>query len=245
MSDPRFYVPCPLPDLGTIELPDAVAHHAVRVRRLRDGQAIVLFNGQGGEYPARLQIDGRAAYACIDSHAAVERELPGHLTLAQGLASGDRMDWIIEKSVELGVTRFVPIAARRSVLQLEGKRLEKRMEHWQRLVASASEQCGRNRLMDICTPMSLSAWLATAPLPGPDNTLLCHPEGSIPFAQAVAHAPKQLCLLVGPEGGWSEEEQAAARSWGAKPVRLGQRVLRTETAGVAMTATALTLLGWW
>lgn len=245
MSDPRFYLSSALPASGTIALPDAVAHHAVRVRRLRDGQAIVLFNGMGGEYHARLQIDGRTASACIDRHVPGERELPGRLTLAQGLASGDRMDWIIEKSVELGVTAFVPIAARRSVLQLDGKRLEKRLEHWQRLIASASEQCGRNRLMDICAPMSLEAWLSAPALPGPNDTLLCHPEGSVPFAEAVAHAPQHLCLLVGPEGGWSDEEQAAARTRGAKAVQLGRRVLRTETAGVAMTATALTLLGWW
>lgn len=245
MSEPRFHISFPLPASGTVVLPDAVAHHAVRVRRLRDGQTIVLFNGMGGEYHARLHIDGRTASAAIDRHVPVERELPGQMTLAQGLASGDRMDWIIEKSVELGVTTFVPVAARRSVLQLEGKRLEKRLEHWQRLIASASEQCGRNRLMDICAPVSLETWLASPAMPGPEDTLLCHPKGSVPFTQALAHAPRQLCLLVGPEGGWSDEEQAAAHARGAKAVQLGKRVLRTETAGVAMTAAALTLLGWW
>lgn len=245
MSEPRFHISSPLPESGTVLLPDAVTHHAVRVRRLRDGQAIVLFNGTGGEYHARLHIDGRTASATIDRHVPTERELPGRITLVQGLASGDRMDWIIEKSVELGVTAFVPVAARRSVLQLDGKRLEKRLDHWQRLIASASEQCGRNRLMDICAPMTLDAWLESPAALRPEDTLLCHPEGSVPFAQALAHAPGQLCLMVGPEGGWSDEEQAAARARGAKSVQLGQRVLRTETAGVAMTAAALTLLGWW
>lgn len=243
MPSPRFHCPFALSPHARIELPDAIAHHAARVLRLRDGETVVLFDGNGGEYPATLRIAGKTVHAELGAHDPREAELGGGITLVQGLPSGDKMDWIVEKAVELGVERLVPIAAQRSVLQLNGERQDKRLAHWRRVAAAASEQCGRNRLMRIDAVASLAHWLDTPPA-GP--RLLCHPEDSAPLNAALDDARRagSLALLVGPEGGWSDAEQAAARQAGVAAVSFGPRVLRTETAGLALVAAATALLGW-
>ncbi|MBJ7264881.1 MAG: 16S rRNA (uracil(1498)-N(3))-methyltransferase, partial [Burkholderiaceae bacterium] len=130
MAAPRFYCPIPLAPNCALDLPDDLAHYAGRVLRLRDGAAVVLFDGSGGEYPAHLRIESKRVAAHLGAHVAREAELAGCITLVQGLPSGDKMDWVIEKAVELGVQKIVPIAADRSVLQLQGERLAKRMTHW-------------------------------------------------------------------------------------------------------------------
>lgn len=257
MSAPRFFCDTPLAAGARIALPDALAHHALRVLRLKPGESVVLFNGQGGEYPAVLQVEGKAGYAQLADHRTREAELGGRLTLVQGLPSGDKMDWVVEKAVELGAARVSPIAAQRSVLQLSGARLDKRVAHWQRISQSASEQCGRNRLMTVDAPQSLAAWLAgpagtqTGPAdaanPAPRHLrLLCHPDATDDLAGALRAAPglQALTLLVGPEGGWSDKELDEARQAGVQAVRFGPRVLRTETAGLALIAAASALLGW-
>ncbi|AZY48387.1 16S rRNA (uracil(1498)-N(3))-methyltransferase [Bordetella avium] len=243
MSLPRFFCDTPLAAGQRLALPEALAHHAIRVLRLRDGAVIVLFDGRGGEYPARLEIEGKTGYAQLAEHVAREAELPGRITLAQGLPSGDKMDWIIEKAVELGAAAVAPIAAQRSVLQLSGPRLEKRLSHWRRIAQAAAEQCGRNRLTQVSAPSSLREWLAQ---PAQGARVMCHPEAAddLPGWLASQPAPEALTLLVGPEGGWSEEELAAARAAGVASVRLGSRVLRTETAGLALIASVTALLGW-
>lgn len=239
---PRFYCPTPLTARHTLALPDALAHHAVRVLRLKNNTPITLFDGTGGEYPAVLHIDGKQAFAQLGDKDPVERELPGHITLAQGLASGDKMDWVIEKAVELGASRVVPIAARRSVLQLSGSRAEKRLQHWEKTVQSACEQCGRNRLPQVTAPVSLADFLASRTT---GLTLLCHPQSSTTLAQAVSSlTTPHITLLVGPEGGWSDEETATALKHGAVQISFGARVLRTETAGLAMISAISALLGW-
>lgn len=239
----RFFCPFALSAHARIELPDAIAHHAVRVLRLRQGEKIVLFDGNGGEYPATLHIEGKAAYAELGAHDPRTAELAGAITLVQGLPSGDKMDWIVEKAVELGAHRLVPIAAQRSVVQLAGARQEKRIAHWRRISASASEQCGRNRVMGVDEPALLEHWLAKPPA---GLRVLCHPEAgmTLPHALQAAGNIRELSLLVGPEGGWSEAELAAARASGVQAVRFGPRVLRTETAGLALIAAATALLGW-
>ncbi|CFN95225.1 16S ribosomal RNA methyltransferase RsmE [Bordetella pertussis] len=163
MSLPRFYCDARLAPGECVALPEALAHHAVRVLRLRAGAALVLFDGAGGEYPATLEIEGKAAWAQLGAHVPREAELPGRITLVQGLPAGDKMDWVVEKAVELGAWRVSPIAAQRSVLQLNGARAEKRLAHWQRIAQAAAEQCGRNRLMAVDAPQALAAWLAQAP----------------------------------------------------------------------------------
>jgi len=243
MPAPRFHCPAPLAPHARIELPDALAHHALRVLRLRPGAPITLFDGGGGEYPAILQADGKAAWADTGEFDPVERELPGHITLLQGMAGGDKMDWIIEKAVETGAARVVPITADRSVLRLAGPRLARRLTHWRAIARAASEQCGRNRLMAVADPQPLAEALrGLTPAEGP--ALFCHPEGALPLAQALMPVRDRLNLLVGPEGGWSDAELAAAATAGLVPVTVGPRVLRTETAGVALIAAATALLGW-
>jgi len=153
------------------------------------------------------------------------------------------MDWVVEKAVELGAARVSPIAAQRSVLQLSGPRLEKRVAHWQRIAQSAAEQCGRNRLMTVDAPLTLEAWLAQ---PAEGLRVLCHPEADQDLAATLQGAPDQaaITLLVGPEGGWSDKELEAARKAGVQAVRFGPRVLRTETAGLALLSAISALRGW-
>lgn len=243
MSLPRFFCETPLHAHTRLLLPDVLAHHAVRVLRLRAGDALVLFDGAGGEYPATLEIDGKAAFATLGEHNPREAELAGQITLVQGLPSGDKMDWVIEKAVELGAHRVIPISAQRSVLQLSGPRLEKRVAHWQRVAQAASEQCGRNRLLTVETPRRLEQYLAEA---ASDLRLLCHPGAAHSLASALSAQPglPAVTLLVGPEGGWSDEEYALACTHGVQAIRFGSRVLRTETAGLALVAATSAILAW-
>jgi 16S rRNA (uracil1498-N3)-methyltransferase len=240
MSPPRFFCETPLDAGGRIELPAALAHHALRVLRLADGAPVVLFDGRGGQYPATLRVEGRRALAELGAHDAADSELRGRLVLIQGLASGDKMDWIVEKAVELGVAELRPVAAERSVLRLSGPRLDKRLDHWRAIARAASEQCGRNRLMVVQPPAPLAACLASADGPA----LFCHPEGPLDFRAALADVQDRLTLMVGPEGGWSPEELDLARRRGLTGARFGARVLRTETAGLALAAAATALLDW-
>lgn len=256
MAHHRFYCSTPITAHSRYTLPDDVAHHASRALRLRAGDTIVLFDGRGGEYAATLVFDGSRALADVGDHVSREAELPGDIVLVQGLPGGDKMDWIIEKAVELGVRRIVPVAAQRSIVQLSGARLEKRQVHWQRVAISACEQCGRNRLPDVAPVTSLRDWLA-APFEG--ARVLCQPDAGTSLMALVAHdakaapdatepvsgsAPPPLALLVGPEGGWSAEEAALVQRAGVTPVRFGDRVLRTETAGIAMLAAISARRGW-
>ena len=241
MARPRFFCPLPLQPHQALELPPELAHYALRVLRLKDGAAVILFDGRGGQYEAVLSIQGKSAQAQVGAHHAVEAELAGTITLVQGLPSGDKMDWIVEKAVELGAHRLIPVAAQRSVVQLNPQRQAKRLQHWQRIAQSASEQCGRNRIMRIEAPLALEACLASLETAGP--VLLCHPEATQALSQALG-AANDITLLVGPEGGWSPEEQQAALRQGAAPVRFGARVLRTETAGLALVAAVSALKGW-
>lgn len=246
MADPRFYCPEPISGRQTLALPESVAHH-VRVRRLAAGSQIVLFDGRGGEFPGILDFQGKNALVTLLDQHPVEHELAGELCLFQGLPSGDKMDWVIEKAVELGVSRLVPISAQRSILKLSGPRLEKRLAHWQGIIEAASEQCGRNRLMQISPPQALEDALA---MPAVGDRLLCDPAATEDLEmvlldpQSKTKAERALTLIVGPEGGWSPEELGHCTKNGAQSIRFGTRVLRTETAGLALTAAATALLRW-
>jgi len=242
MSHPRFHCSFPLSPDQHLELPDDLAHHAVRVLRLRHGSTIVLFDGRGGQYPATLEIDGKKAWAQTGERQDIDIELPVHTVLVQGIAGGDKMDWVVEKAVEMGVAQLVPITAQRSVIQLSGERREKRLRHWQRIAVAASEQCGRNHVMEVCTPQSLAQWLTQA-----DKNLLClacHPDADSNLADVLRGHDGPLALLVGPEGGWSEEELSLMQSHGLTIVRFGRRVLRTETAGIALMAAVAAIRSW-
>lgn len=244
MATPRFHLPLTLAPGGRVALPDDIAHHALRVLRLRDGDDIIVFNGDHGQFRATLSVQTRdLALALISTPEPCLTEPAGRITLVQGLPSGDKMDWIVEKAVELGVHAIVPIAADRSVLRLSGERLEKRVRHWQRVAQAACEQSGRIRIPQVSAPVSLATWLQ-APVGRP---LLCHPHATQGLTPYLRSQPglDALSLLIGPEGGWSDEELAQATRAGVDTVRFGARVLRTETAGLALLAAVGTTLGWY
>lgn len=233
----RFFFPAPLPQTGEIQLPEALAHHASRVLRLREGDPLVLFDGSGGEVSGVLRLSGKNCFAELSGHHAVERESPLQLVLVQALASGDKMDWIIQKAVELGAAGVVPVQAERSVLRLSGERAAKRVEHWRHIAVSACEQSGRNRVPVVEPVTGLREYLARGHV---GLRLVLDPVAG----QRLAGLPRPadaVHLLVGPEGGWAEDELAACRTAACIGVGLGPRVLRTETAGLA-ALTALQVL---
>lgn len=230
----RFYCPLPLTPGATIDLPADVAHH-LHVVRLQPGATITLFNGDGGQYAVTLvELCKKRANVHIDAFEPREVEAPYAVTLAQALPEGSKMDWIVEKAVELGAAAIQPLAAQRSVVRLSGERLDKRMAHWQGVIVSASEQCGRNRLVQLHALAELKSWLA-APSPAP--RILLTPRATESLAQWThANPPQAVTLMVGPEGGFTPEEEDAALASGALALSMGPRVLRTETAGLAALA---------
>ena len=238
---PRFYCPQPLAAGAIVDLPEAVAHH-LHVVRMQPGDAMTLFDGRGGQYGASLLESGKKrASARVEAHQAVDVELPYAITLAQGLPEGAKMDWIIEKAVELGVARVQPLAARRSVVRLAGERLEKRQAHWEGVIVAASEQCGRNRLAQLAPLAECERFIGAQE---GQPRILFSPRATQSLADwARAAGPQALTLMVGPEGGFSAEEEQAAIGAGALALSLGPRVLRTETAGLAALAALNALWG--
>lgn len=236
---PRFYCPQPLAAGATVDLPESVAHH-LHVVRLQPGAALTLFDGRGGQYRATLLETGKKrASAAVDAFDDIDVELPYAVTLAQGLPEGAKMDWIVEKAVELGVAAVQPLAAQRSVVRLSGDRLDKRQAHWQSVIESASEQSGRNRLAQLLPLAEFRRWIDTPPAgtQPPQPRILLSPRGTESLAGwAQANPAQVLTLLVGPEGGFSPEEEDAAIAAGALPLTMGPRVLRTETAALAAMA---------
>lgn len=234
MNAARFFVDGALDAGLRIELPDAIAHHALRVLRLRDGADIVLFNGSGGEFIARLIVDRASVRAEILSHDPVERESPLAITLVQAWIGSDKLDWVVEKSVELGVNAIVVSPARRSVVRLQAERLPRRIEHLREVAKAACCQCGRNRLVEVTAAADLNTALRAAVADGRRGVLL-DPASAVELADAADSA--SYALAVGPEGGFDAEEAAAAARLGFQGLRLGPRVLRTETAALAAIAT--------
>jgi 16S rRNA (uracil1498-N3)-methyltransferase len=246
---PRLYWPTSLHSGEVIELPAAVAHHAARVLRLREGDAVTLFNGEGGEFEARLtRIESRSVSAMVGKHHAVERESALEVTLLQGLAGAERMDYVIQKAVEMGVAAIAPVTMARSVTRLDAARASKRAEHWRSVIVASCEQCGRNRLPLLHPLQDFDAALGSPGDPGATTgaalSLVLSPgDGS--SLTAFDRPSSAIRLLIGPEGGLAPEELAAAQHAGFRSVRLGPRVLRTETAGVAALAAIHALWGDW
>jgi 16S rRNA (uracil1498-N3)-methyltransferase len=253
---PRLYCPMALQRGAVVELPDAVAHHAARVLRLNEGDTVTLFNGQGGEFDARLmRVEPRLVMAAVNKHHELERESPLHVTLLQGLAGAERMDYAIQKAVEMGVAAIAPLTMARSVSRLDEARASKRAEHWRSIIVASCEQCGRNRL-PLLHP--LRDFLAAMQAPEPDATEPHSSDAAIGVALCLVLAPGEgtalarvnrpagpIRLLVGPEGGLAPEELAAAQRAGFQPASLGPRVLRTESAGAAALAAMNALWGDW
>lgn len=228
---PRFYCQQPLMAGQPVDLPTEIAHH-LHVLRMAVGDEITLFNGDGAEFTAQLTgIGKKQADALVTARSEPAVELPYAVQLAQGLPEGSKMDWIVEKAVELGVAAIQPLAARRSVVKLSAERAEKKLGHWQGVIEAASCQSGRTRLAALHAPADAMAWLAR---PDAGTRILLSPRGTATLAQwARTNQAQDLTLMVGPEGGFSPEEEDAAIAAGALPLTMGARVLRTETAALA------------
>ena len=237
---PRFYLADALQPGQNISLPENVIRH-LQVLRVREGEEITLFNGNGHSYPTRLlSLAKRQAVAEVLSEQTADNESPLTISLIQAVSSGERMDFTLQKSVEMGVTEIFPVTSARSIVKLSGERAEKRQERWQEIVIAACEQCGRNRIPTVHPLLPLSQRLQQ--LPQSDVRLLMglhHPTS----LKAIQPAPQRITLMIGPEGGWSPEEEAAAFQTGFQSILLGKRVLRTETAALAAIAAMQTLWG--
>ncbi len=228
---PRFYCPQPLSLGSIVALPEAVAHH-VQVLRLAEGSLVTLFNGDGGEYSAVLSTIGkRSVHAEVKVHTPRDVELPFAVTLAQALPEGSKMDWIIEKAIELGVSGFQPLAAQRCVVRLSAERAEKKLAHWQGIIESASEQSGRNRLAQLAPLQDYKQWITQQDL---HRRIILTPRAEQSLSDWARHqGPQAVTLVIGPEGGLSEAEEDLALRHGALPLAMGPRILRTETAALA------------
>ena len=232
---PRIYVDVELIPGAECELPPAAAHHVRDVLRLGIHAELVLFNGRGGEYSARLLAATRAgARALVEAHHLGMVESPLTLTLVQSISRGERMDYTLQKAVELGVNHIVPVVSRRTVVRLDTTREEKRLEHWCGVVRHATEQCGRAMLPTIAAVVPLASWLAG---PRPSRCYLLDPRAPTSLA-AAPDPPYEVAIVAGPEGGFDPQERADLLAAGVVGVRLGPRILRTETAAL----TALTVL---
>ncbi len=241
----RCFVPGPLAGHSALTLPPGPSRHVARVLRLRPGDALRLFDGRGGEFEAFISALGTGGVDVqVGAHHALERESSITITLLQAVARGDRMDFIVQKATELGAACIVPVIAERCVVRPDAAAARRRQAHWQAVAISACEKCGRNRIPAVHAPVPFEgAWTQAA---APVRWLR---DADAPRALAVAAralappaAPGALDLLVGPEGGFSPQERAAAEASGFLPVRLGPRVLRAETAPLAALAAIQALL---
>ena len=233
---PRLFVDQPLHALlGELALPAAAARH-VQVLRLQPGDELRLFDGQGGESAATIQRMARSAVTVQLQHRhAIERELPLAVTLAVAMPAGDRMDSLVEKATELGAAAIQPLLTERSVLRLSGDRAQRRRDHWRAIAIAACEQCGRNRVPEVAPVQSLATWLAGLPAHTDPRWLLGW-RGAAPWAPGGAVGVQSLTLLSGPEGGFTQAEEALAHARGFAAVCLGPRVLRADTAPLAALA---------
>jgi 16S rRNA (uracil1498-N3)-methyltransferase len=232
----RVHVEVDLQTGGQLTVEGSAGNHIARVLRLRAGDALTLFNGRGGEYGGSIEeIRRDAVLVTVLEHREVERESPLQLTLAQGISRGERMDWVVQKATELGVARIVPLFTERSVVHLDDRQASRKLQHWRSIAIAACEQSGRNRVPEISQPVGLYDLLEQHTPGGP--ALLLSPAASQRIAD-IAAASSEATVLIGPEGGLADVEQGSAIKSGYMPVRLGPRVLRTETAAVC----ALTVL---
>ena len=240
----RFFVPQGLAVGAERPLPTDSAHHAARVLRLTEGDPVALFDGTGGEYLGVIaRISRGDVVVRATSFTDMEREPPVSVTLVQGVSSGDRMDYTIRKAVELGIGAIVPVFTERSVVRLAGERADRRTAHWRALAVAACEQCGRNRVPDVAPPVPFVHWLGELPPPVAREARLTLSPGAEHRLADLPRPEGPITLLAGPEGGLTAEESALAQSRGFEAVRLGPRVLRTETAALAALAAILTLWG--
>lgn len=232
----RVYMDQPVATGRELPLPEAAAYHVARVLRLRAGAPLTVFDGSGSDFRAEIvAIEGDRVRVRIGERSAGLRESPLAITLVQAVSRGERMDWTLQKATELGVRRIQPVLSARSVVRLDEQQAARKLRHWQAIVAGACEQCGRSVLPEVRAPLDLRRFLAESPREG--QRLVLSPAGPASLA-GLASTAARVELLIGPEGGLDDAEIEAAQRAGFAPVRLGPRVLRTETAGIV----ALTVL---
>ena len=236
----RLYFPGVIADHGACRIEGGQAHHAIHVMRLAEGDEITLFDGNGVEYPAHITKIGRAELAVrVDGRRAVSRESPLPVVVAQGISSGERMDYTVQKCVELGAAAIQPLTMQRSVVRLAPQRAERRIAHWQGVAAGACEQCGRNIVPPVLPVKPLLNWLADA---GSGTRYVLAP-GAATRLRDLSRPQDAVTVLAGPEGGFAEDELFAIRAAGFTPLALGPRILRTETAAAAALAAMQALWG--
>src|SRR5688500_18980582 len=231
----RAYVDIPLTVGTRVALPDSAAAHLIRVLRLGVGETCVLFNGDGHDHDARIvAADKRGAEVEIVATREVDNESPLRIVLVQGIARGEKMDWILQKATELGVAAFVPVNSDRSEVKLDVERAGKRLAHWQSVVVSACEQSWRARVPVVSPPQALASALAT--LPTESLRCMLDPDARNDIATIAPPDGRSVAVAIGPEGGWSPRDRSMLADAGFTGLRLGPRILRTETAGIAAIA---------
>ncbi|NOU41762.1 MAG: 16S rRNA (uracil(1498)-N(3))-methyltransferase [Methylotenera sp.] len=241
MSNLRFFTNSPLALNASVQLSESAATHATRALRLNVGDTAIMFNGDGFDYDCELiSIKKNTVIANITGATKVNNESPLNITLLQAVSSGDRMDFTIQKAVELGITCIQPITSQRSVVKLSAERAEKRTEHWQNVAISACEQSGRAVVPNVFPPMSLERWLSRNPIATATRIQL-NPVGAKRLAE-MQKPTAEIQLLIGAEGGLSQGEIDLATAQGFQSIVLGPRILRTETA--ALTAISVMQSVW-
>ncbi|MGH6624758.1 MAG: 16S rRNA (uracil(1498)-N(3))-methyltransferase [Burkholderiaceae bacterium] len=238
----RFYVDLPLAPGQLVELPAAVAHHAVRVLRLRDRATLVLFNNRGSEFSATLSLAADLARAEIKDESVVASDSKLALTLVQSWTASDKLDWIVEKAVELGVHRIVLAPTQRALVQLSGDRLQRRVERLRDIAIAAACQSGRTRLAEITAGSDIESALRFG-LEDGGRGILLDPGAAESLVDAALEAGSACAIAIGPEGGFDDQEMALARRLGYGARRLGPRILRTETAGLAALTVIQSIAG--
>jgi 16S rRNA (uracil1498-N3)-methyltransferase len=238
----RVYVETVLTPGAVVELPRETASHLAKVLRARSGDSLILFGGDGCEYAGAVEsVRGSRVTASVGDGAEVDRESPLAITLVQCVPRGDRMDFIVQKATELGVTRIVPVLSQRSVVRLDAAQAESKAAHWRAVVVNACEQCGRNRLPAIAAPVPLIEYLGSSAAAGagtpaagaPAARFVLEPDLEAAAAPAALETAAHIAVAVGPEGGFGDEELEAFRIAGFRKLWLGPRILRTETAAIA------------
>lgn len=225
----RVYVDLALQSGATCRLPEEAAHHVATVLRMKTGEELVLFNGRGGSYRAVISsMQKRNVEVTTGAHEPDDRESPLSITLAQAVMRGQHMDYALQKVVELGVQHIVPLLCLHGNVKLDDKQKQHRHEHWHRIIISACEQCGRNRIPQLSAPLRLTDWVGTDPN---ELKLILHPRDGIRLA-SMQSIGSSVTLLTGPEGGFSDDEIAGAARHGYKSVTLGPRILRAESAAL-------------
>ena len=236
----RIFADAPLGINEALELPEAAAHHISKVLRMRPDQKLHVFNGRGGYYTAVIAaIDKRSVTIIPLEFHAEERESNLNVTLSQGISRGQHMDYTIQKAVELGVAKIVPLVTEFSNVRLDPERSEKKLAHWRAITIHACEQSGRTRLPGIINPMSFTDWVERI---SADNKFILTPQAGKSLKK-ISSLKRDIVLLAGPEGGFSEGELAHAVAAGYEAITLGPRVLRTETAAVTALAAIQVLWG--